>query len=145
MGGLRELVGFIRSTWPSVSLPDTSDVDFEEHTKKELVKLLSSTGNSYCYMDFKIGEERAKRVYFELFHSVCPRTCENFSGLCAGVGKLKYRNSLVHRVVPGAWVQGGDIVTGKGDSGVSIFGECFEDECFSVKFDQPGILAMANK
>lgn len=42
-------------------------------------------------------------------------------------------------------MQGGDIVTGKGDGGVSIFGECFEDECFSVKFDQPGILAMANK
>jgi len=28
--------------------------------------------------------------------------------------------------------------------GVSIYGRAFADECFSVKHDKPGILAMAN-
>jgi peptidyl-prolyl cis-trans isomerase-like 6 len=52
---------------------------------------------------------------------------------------------VFHRVVPGGWIQGGDIITGKGDSGKSIFGDVFEDESFSVRFDVPGILAMSTK
>jgi peptidyl-prolyl cis-trans isomerase-like 6 len=145
LGGLRDLVNVVKSSWPTVSLPDSSDVDFEELTKQEVLNVLKSTGNVYCYMDFKIGEERAKRVYFELYQNVCPKTCENFSGLCSGMGKIKYRNSLIHRVVPGGWIQGGDILSSKGDGGSSIYGDDFEDECFSVRFDTPGVLAMANR
>jgi peptidyl-prolyl cis-trans isomerase-like 6 len=92
-----------------------------------------------------LGEEKGKRVFFELYQSICPKTCENFMGLCAGTAKLKYKGSVFHRVVSGGWIQGGDIVNGKGDSGKSIFGETFEDESFAVRFDTPGILAMSSK
>ena len=105
-----------------------------------------SSGNSFAYMEFKLGDEKkGRRVLFELNHRILPRTCENFSSLCVGTGKLKYKGSSIHRVVQGGWIAGGDIVSGKGDDGRSIFGETFEDETFSVKFDAPGVLAMANK
>ena len=65
--------------------------------------------------------------------------------LCDGKdSKLRYKGAPFHRVVKDAWIQGGDIVSGRGDGGASIFGETFADESFAVKFDSPGILAMAN-
>ncbi|CEP00500.1 hypothetical protein PBRA_001554 [Plasmodiophora brassicae] len=38
-----------------------------------------------------------------------------------------------------------DIATGNGDGGESAFGSFFEDECFAIKHDRPGILSMANE
>ncbi|NWS50548.1 PPIL6 protein, partial [Probosciger aterrimus] len=88
----------------------------------------------------------------QLFSDACPRTCENFRALCAGGAKsrsdgreLTYKNSLFHRMVKNGWIQGGDIITGKGDQGESIYGPTFEDESFSVHHKGRGILGMANK
>lgn len=47
----------------------------------------------------------------------------------------------MHRVVKDGWIQSGDIVSGKGSSGESIYGKTFADESFVVKHDQPGIVA----
>ena len=59
--------------------------------------------------------------------------------LCEGTTKkLRYKGSPIHRIVQGGWIQGGDIVTGKGDSGLSKFGEFFADESFAMRFDGPG-------
>lgn len=58
--------------------------------------------------------------------------------------RLCYKGSPFHRVVRGAWVQGGDISSGAGDGGCSIYGEVFGDESFAVKLHEAGILAMAN-
>lgn len=58
--------------------------------------------------------------------------------------RLSYEGTPFHRVVRGGWVQGGDIVSGDGDGGVSIYGVDFADENFSVKLNRAGILAMAN-
>lgn len=58
--------------------------------------------------------------------------------------KLQYANTPVHRVVKDAWIQAGDIVDGTGANSVSVYGSVFEDESYSVQFDGPGILAMAN-
>jgi len=89
-------------------------------------------------------------VIFELFTKKCPKTVENFKKLCIGEEKksesgvtLHYLNSPIHRIVKDGWIQGGDIVDGKGTSGVSVFGKNFADESFVVKHDQPGILAMS--
>jgi len=119
--------------------------EFDDAAKNEFLAALVATGNQIAYHDVKVGEFKGKRVFYELYGTICPKTCENFAGLCKGSGKDKYKGSQFHRVVPGGWVQGGDIVSGKGDSGKSIFGEAFADESFSVKFDAPGVLAMANK
>ena len=36
--------------------------------------------------------------------------------------KPSYINTLIHRVVPGGWIQGGDIVDGSGSGGKLIYG-----------------------
>jgi peptidylprolyl isomerase len=73
---------------------------------------------------------------------VAPKTCENFLGL---VAKGYYNGIVFHRVIKNFMVQGGD-PTGTGAGGESIWGKPFADECkATVKFDKPGLLAMANR
>lgn len=73
---------------------------------------------------------------------VAPKTCENFLGL---VAKGYYDGLIFHRVIKGFMIQGGD-PTGTGAGGQSIWGKNFGDEFKSeVKFDKPGLLAMANR
>ena len=58
--------------------------------------------------------------------------CANFNTLCTGEKgvsettgvRLSY---IIHsRVVPGGWIQGGDIVDGSGSGGESIYGATFD-------------------
>ena len=60
-------------------------------------------------------------------------TCTNFKacteekGVSESTGvKLSYINTLIHRVVPGGWIQGGDITDGPGSRGESIYGATFD-------------------
>ena len=47
--------------------------------------------------------------------------------------KNRYKGSSFHRIVPGAFIQGGDIIGGKGDDGEAVYnGGTFEDENFSI-------------
>ena len=72
---------------------------------------------------------------------VAPKACENFLGL---VAKGYYDGVIFHRVIKNFMIQGGD-PQGTGRGGQSIWGKPFEDECKAdVKFDKPGLLAMAN-
>jgi len=80
-------------------------------------------------------------IEIELMPSVAPKTCENFMGL---VEKGYYNGTIFHRVIKEFMIQGGD-PTGTGMGGASIWGKSFKDEFNKdVKFDGPGILAMAN-
>ncbi len=73
---------------------------------------------------------------------VAPKTCENFVAL---VQKHYYDGIIFHRVIQKFMIQGGD-PTGTGMGGESVWGKPFADECkASVKFDKPGLLAMANR
>jgi len=62
----------------------------------------------------------------------------NFKALCTGEKgvsestgvHLSYLNSLIHRVVPGGWIQGGDIIDGAGGAGESIYGPTFDGKHF---------------
>jgi|TARA_B110000208_G_scaffold64985_1_gene84240 peptidyl-prolyl cis-trans isomerase-like 6 len=106
----------------------------------------------FVYMDVAIEGEAAGRVVYELFSEVCPKASENFRRLCSGMNdagdaSLHYRGSLIHRIVKDGFIQGGDIVAGKGDAGRSAVGEsgaCFEDETFAMGHTVPGVLGMAN-
>ncbi|MFC1576590.1 peptidylprolyl isomerase [Candidatus Omnitrophota bacterium] len=80
-------------------------------------------------------------VELKLFPEAAPKTCENFIGL---VEKGYYDGIIFHRVIKNFMIQSGD-PTGTGRGGESIWGRPFEDEFTKdLKFDKPGILAMAN-
>mmetsp|Transcript_41336 Transcript_41336/g.101464 ORF Transcript_41336/g.101464 Transcript_41336/m.101464 type:complete len:378 (+) Transcript_41336:18-1151(+) len=109
--------------------------------------------NKFVFMDIKVGDAEPKRIEFELFHSVVPKTAENFKALCTGekgMGKsgkvLHYKGSKFHRIIPGFMCQGGDFTMGDGRGGESIYGHRFEDEWTQgmVRHTKPGMLSMAN-
>jgi len=86
-------------------------------------------------------ETNQGNIEIKLMPDVAPKACENFIGL---VEKGYYNGLIFHRVIKGFMLQGGD-PTGTGRGGESLWGEPFEDEVSAeTKFDQPGILAMAN-
>lgn len=80
-------------------------------------------------------------IEIELMPKIAPKACENFTKLV----ERGYFNGLIfHRVIKNFMIQGGD-PTGTGTGGESIWGVPFNDEVTSeIKFDKPGLLAMAN-
>ncbi len=77
----------------------------------------------------------------ELFPHKTPKTVENFVGLAM---QGYYNGVTFHRVIDNFMIQGGD-PTGTGMGGESFWGGKFQDEFRQdLKFDGPGILAMAN-
>jgi len=80
-------------------------------------------------------------IEIQLFPEDAPLAVENF------VKHAKdgyYKDVIFHRVIDGFMIQGGD-PTGTGRGGESIWGKPFKDEFTpKLKFDESGILAMAN-
>jgi cyclophilin family peptidyl-prolyl cis-trans isomerase len=78
-------------------------------------------------------------VELQLFADRAPKTVNNFVFLAR---EGYYDNTTFHRVIDGFMAQAGDpTATGGGDPGYQ-----FEDEFFpGLEFDQPGLLAMANR
>eukprot|EP01116_Phalansterium_solitarium_P002386 TRINITY_DN12382_c0_g1_i1.p1 TRINITY_DN12382_c0_g1~~TRINITY_DN12382_c0_g1_i1.p1 ORF type:complete len:288 (+),score=121.16 TRINITY_DN12382_c0_g1_i1:47-910(+) len=103
-------------------------------------EFLDASKHTYFYLDISVGGTAAGRLIIELNEAACPKTVGNFVGLAA-----KYKDSPVHRIVPGGWIQAGDISGGHGDGGESTFGGVFADENFIVKHDKAGIVGMANR
>lgn len=81
-------------------------------------------------------------IQITLRPDIAPKACENFIGLSK---KGYYNDVIFHRVISGFMIQGGD-PTGTGRGGESLWSKNFEDECTpQLKFDRPGLLAMANR
>ena len=126
---------------------------YETLAEEAYVRHLNSKRHEYVYMDISIADKPAGRLLIELFTDIVPKTCNNFRSLCTGeFGEsehseysLRYQNSVLHRVVPKGWIQGGDIWMKRGDGGEAIYGPLFEDENFAIKHDKRGIVGMANK
>jgi peptidylprolyl isomerase len=94
-------------------------------------------------MDNKIVvlETSQGTIEIKLMTQIAPRACENFIKL---VEKGYYNGLIFHRVIKKFMIQGGD-PTGTGRGGESIWGRAFKDEVTpDIKFDKPGLLAMAN-
>ena len=86
-------------------------------------------------------ETNQGNIEIKLFDDLAPKTVENFVGL---IKKGYYDGIIFHRVIKGFMIQGGD-PTGTGRAGESLWGGKFEDEVTpNLKFDRPGLLAMAN-
>lgn len=94
------------------------------------------------------GEDYRGRFVVAVFGEVCPMTALNFISLAKGYKRgrktLHYKNSPVHRVVRDFIIQMGDVTTGDGTGGESIFGATFVDENFDVSHRARGFVSMAN-
>jgi cyclophilin family peptidyl-prolyl cis-trans isomerase len=89
-----------------------------------------------------VVETNKGTIELELYTKETPKTVENFISLSA---KGYYNGLTFHRVIKNFMIQGGD-PTGTGEGGECIFGKYFDDEIVrKFHFDDPGVLAMANK
>ncbi len=91
-------------------------------------------------------------ITVKLFEKEAPITVRNFTGLALGrkaftdpktrqrVTRPFYNGLTFHRVIPGFMIQGGDPL-GDGTGGTDVIPDEFHP---TLKFDQPGRLAMAN-
>jgi peptidylprolyl isomerase len=88
-----------------------------------------------------VMETTQGNIEIALKPDVAPKACENF----IRHAEEGYYNGLIfHRVIKDFMIQGGD-PNGTGTGGESIWKKPFEDEVSTnVRFDQKGILAMAN-
>ncbi|KKA30581.1 hypothetical protein TD95_001099 [Thielaviopsis punctulata] len=100
-----------------------------------------------CFFDVTMEENGAnvtRRINFNLFDDVVPKTVENFKTLCTRSKPEGYIGSDFHRIIPDFMLQGGDFTAGNGTGGKSIYGAKFADENFTLKHNKPGLLSMAN-
>ncbi|XP_033119408.1 probable inactive peptidyl-prolyl cis-trans isomerase-like 6 [Anneissia japonica] len=152
IGGPVDLLKWAMEEWQYTDYrPETL---YEALSAEAYNNYLVKTEHTFVFLEVSIGSEPAGKLVFELYTDKCPKTCENFRALCTGEkGEKKdeslmpyhYKNSILHRIVPSGWIQGGDILNGVGTGGESIYGPFFEDENFSVPHASRGMLGMANQ
>lgn len=106
------------------------------------------------YMDVSIDRIVAGKMIFQLFYETTPRTCENFRRICTGengtftenekTDALSYLNCIFYKIVPGKYVESGDVSHKNGLGGHSIYGKYFNDENFQIHHDKEGLLSMSS-
>ncbi|KAI2543385.1 peptidylprolyl isomerase like 6 [Homo sapiens] len=132
LGDALDLQKWAHEVWDIVDIKPSALYD--ALTEDFSAKFLRDTKHDFVFLDICIDSSPIGRLIFELYCDVCPKTCKNFQVLCTGKAgfsqrgiRLHYKNSIFHRIVQNGWIQGGDIVYGKGDNGESIYGPTFED------------------
>jgi len=123
-------------------------------SREEYQSCVLAAGRPTVFLDFADGSKKKSgdapppvygRIVIELFTDRAPLACENFIKLCTGElgateeAKLHYVGCPIHRVVPGGWIQCGDIVSGTGKASLAALGENgrLADETFTCDFSEP--------
>ena len=106
-------------------------------------------GNPVVFFDISIAGNAIGRIKMELFTDICPKTVENFRQFCTGEYKkntisVGYKNCTFHRVIKSFMLQAGDFIHSDGTGRISIYGDHFADENFTIPHAGPGLLSMAN-
>merc|ERR1712007_142457 len=117
--------------------------------KKGILAPNANGDNPHVFFQIKQGDEDLGGVVMQLYKDITPKTAENFRQLCTGEAstdeqKLHFKGCAFHRVVKDFMIQGGDFTSGDGRGGLSIYGEKFADENFTIKHTHAGQLSMAN-
>lgn len=60
------------------------EADYNLLAAEALAKYLNNPDKIFTFFDVTVGEKSAGRIVFELYKSICPKTCENFAKLCTG-------------------------------------------------------------
>ena len=111
------------------------------------------------WMDIRFGDEPKGRITFGLYGDEVPKTVENFRQLCTGehepplyekipglVRKAHYKDLGFHQIIHGFGAESGDIQSGNGLGGLSIYSKpnkpYFEDENFNIKHSKKHLLTM---
>ncbi|XP_040584287.1 probable inactive peptidyl-prolyl cis-trans isomerase-like 6 isoform X2 [Mesocricetus auratus] len=136
LGNAFDLKKWAQKVWDVVDVRPSAL--YEALTLDYATKFLKDTKHDFVYLDICIDLSPIGRLIFEVL-------CTGTAGFSERGIKLHYKDSIFHRVVQNGWIQGGDIIEGKGDGGESIYGPTFEDENFSVPHNKRGILGMVNK
>jgi cyclophilin family peptidyl-prolyl cis-trans isomerase len=119
----------------------TRTIFYKRIGNKAMQSMMSETGRTYCALAFTIGDSPPEVVHLELFDEECPNLAANFIKL---LDSPKFDGSCIHRVKPGAGVQGGDLVDGSGANSEAAGGGVLRDESFKFLHDRAGLLGMAN-
>lgn len=106
-----------------------------------------------CYFDIEIDGLEQGRIVIGLFGNTVPVTARNFAELCSGVNgiskysgmPLTYEGSHIHKIIKGFMMQGGDIITGTGSGGESIYnGTAIPHENYKIKHSRKNLVSMVN-
>ncbi|KAI8929592.1 cyclophilin-like domain-containing protein [Entophlyctis helioformis] len=99
------------------------------------------------FLDISIDDKPAGRLTLHLFSKVCPHLVAHFMSFVVGGRQgphdteITYKGCSFSRLLPGGWIQTGDIVLPQG----TVFKEeVMPDENFIVKHDRRGIVSMVN-
>ncbi|ODV81517.1 uncharacterized protein CANTADRAFT_24433 [Suhomyces tanzawaensis NRRL Y-17324] len=91
------------------------------------------------------GDQELGDLTMGMFGTVVPKTVENFVQLANMTFGYGYKNSILHRIISGFMIQGGDFERGVGTGGHSIYPSGkFIDENFELSHNKMGRISMAN-
>ena len=145
-------VSFLAVLSAGAAYADDDPIPSHTISIEDATKGLKGAGALTAKIDIEQGGKALGTFTCELFDKQTPMTVANFVGLARGVRPFKdqtgqwmkkpfFDGLTFHRVIPEFMIQGGDpLGTGTGNPGYK-FADEFVD---ALKFDRPGLLAMAN-